>query len=63
MDYVYFGKKVVLVRIVRLWIKLWFGWEDVLDDKINYGFSFKWFYEFVVYLKSLWIKNEIFLLI
>lgn len=60
MDYAHFGKKAVPARTARPRTKLRFGREDALDDKTNYGLSFKWFYEPVVHSKGPRIKNEIF---
>lgn len=60
MDYMHFGKKAVPAKKARPRTKLRFGREDALDDKTNYGLSFKWFYEPVVHSKGPKIKNEIF---
>lgn len=60
MDYAHFGKKAVPARNARPRTKLRFGREDRLDDKTNYGMSFRWFYEPVVHSKGPGIKNEIF---
>lgn len=60
MDFAHFGKKAVPARTARPRTKLRFGREDALDDKTNYGLSFKWFYEPVVHSKGPGIKNDIF---
>lgn len=60
MDYAHFGKKAVPAKTARPRTKLRFGREDALDDKTNYGLSFKWFYEPVVHSKGPKIRNEIF---
>lgn len=60
MDYANFGKKAIPARTARPRTKLRFGREEALDDKTNYGLSFKWFYEPIVHSKGPGIKNEIF---
>ena len=60
MDYCHFGKQALPARTARPRTKLRFGREDTLDDKTNYGLSFKWFAEPVFHSKGPGIYNEIF---